>query len=130
MTNNISLTNFVFNTTLPQPSDSGGVEEEINESFLGSSDDGQPGGNDDESQLLVNVAAANYTKPYSAKSVKKSKTSKPSSVPSSQPSVSDVPSVSTDPSSQPSMNPSISGIPSSHVSGVWILFYTIMMLYK
>ena len=122
MTNNISLTNFVFNTTLPQPSDSGGVEEEINESFLGSSDDGQPGGNDDESQLLVNVAAANYTKPYSAKS-KKSKTSKPSSVFSSQPSISAIPSISTDPSSQPSMNPSFSGIPSSQVSEVWILLY-------
>ena len=111
--------------------DSGGVEEETDESFIngGSSDDGQPGGNDDdgrgddESQLLVDVAAANYTKPYSAKSVKKSKTSKPSSVPSSQPSVSDVPSVSTDPSSQPSMNPSFSGIPSSQVSEVWILLY-------
>ena len=98
-----------------------GVEEETDESFIngGSSDDGLSGGNDgrgnDESQLLVNVAAANYTKPFSAKSVKKSKTSKPSSLPSSQPSVSVVPSFSTDPSSQPSMNPSISGIPSSQV---------------
>ena len=107
----------------------GGVDsgvELIEESFVidgvvGSSDDGRPGGNDDdgrgddESQLLINVAAANYTKPFSAKSAKKSKTSKPSSVPSSQPSVSDVPSVTTDPSSEPSMNPSISGIPSSQV---------------
>ena len=107
-----------------------GVEEETDESFIngGSSDDGQPGGNDDdgrgddESQLLVDVAAANYTKPYSAKS-KKSKTSKPSSVFSSQPSISAIPSISTDPSSQPSMNPSFSGIPSSQVSGVWILLY-------